>query len=169
MAAGIKRRQLIQELLFDGYTQDQIATKLNVSERTVRRDVKKIRESTERWLDDLFPKKMVHIFREGLEGIKKDMITLREMLEEELVKNNVTLRLKILNEISELRDQYFDLLHHTPMIWSLKQFIKKHQLKSTDGTPPPPVYGERYGFEYQEPSTEVQSYTDPHYENKFKN
>lgn len=164
-----KRKLQIQELLVEGYTQEKIAEKLNVSISTVERDVRKLMEGNQRWLDDLFPKKMVQIFREGLEGIKKDMMTLREMLEEEPVKNNVTLRLKILKSISELRCQYFELLNHTPLIWSIKQFVKKNQLKNNDGKPLSPVYGERFGFEYQEPSTKGQSYTDPYYENKFKN
>ena len=164
-----KRKLQVQELLVEGYTQEKIAEKLNVSISTVERDVRKLRGNTQRWLDELFPKKMVQIYREGLDGIQKDMMTLRDMLEEESVKTNIPLRLKILKDISELREQYYDLLHHTPMIWSLNQFIRKNQIKSNDGKPPSPVYGERYGYEYREPSNEVKSYTDPHYENKFKN
>ena len=124
-----KRKLQVQELLVEGYTQEKIAEKLNVSISTVERDVRKLRGNTQRWLDELFPKKMVQIYREGLDGIQKDMMTLRDMLEEESVKTNIPLRLKILKDISELREQYFELLHNTPMIWSVKQFVKKNQLK----------------------------------------
>jgi len=145
-----KRRLMVQELLIEGYTQEKIAEKLNVSISTVEREVRKLRESNERWLEDLFPKEMVHIFREGLEGIKKDMLTIREMLDEESVKNDVPLKLKILRSISELREKYLELFHHTPLVWSTRLFVKKNQLKRNDGKPNTPVYGERYGFESSE-------------------
>jgi len=141
---------MVQDLLIEGYTQEKIAEKLNVSISTVEREVRKLRESNERWLEDLFPKEMVHIFREGLEGIKKDMLTIREMLDEESVKNDVPLKLKILRSISELREKYLELFHHTPLVWSIRQFVKKNQLKRNDGKHNLPVYGERYGFESDE-------------------
>jgi len=145
-----KRRLMVQDLLLEGYTQVKIAEKLNVSISTVEDDVRKFRESNERWLEDLFPKKMVHVFREGLEGIKKDMLTLREMLDEESVKNDVPLKLKIIKSISELRGDYLQMLTKTPFVWSANLFVKKNELKRNDGKPNSPVYGERYGYESSE-------------------
>lgn len=145
-----KRRLMVQDLLIEGYTQVKIAEKLNVSISTVEDDVRKFRESNERWLEDLFPKKLVHIFREGLEGIKKDMLTLREMLDEESVKNDVPLKLKIIKSISELRGDYLQMLTKTPFVWSANLFVKKNELKRNDGKPNSPVYGERYGYESSE-------------------
>jgi len=145
-----KRRLMVQNLLLEGYTEEKISDKLNVSISTVERDVRKLRESNERWLEDLFPKQMVHVFREGLEGMKKDMLTLREMLEEESVKNDIPLKLKILRSISELRVKYLELFHQTPLVWSVNLFAKKNKLKRNDGKPNTPVYGERYGYESSE-------------------
>lgn len=145
-----KRRLMVQDLLLEGYTQVKIAEKLNVSISTVEDDVRKFREGNERWLEDLFPKKMVHVFREGLEGIKKDMLTLREMLDEESVKNDVPLKLKIIKSISELRGDYLQMLTKTPFVWSANLFVKKNELKRNDGKPNSPVYGERYGYESSE-------------------
>jgi len=145
-----KRRLMVQELLFEGYTQEKIAEKLNVSISTVEREVRKIRKSDERWLDDIFPNKMISLVRETLEGVKKDMMSLRERLNDDEVKNDVSLTIKILKAISELRHDYFELLTHTPWFWSLKLFAKKHNLKSNTGKPEKPVYGEIRGYEYSE-------------------
>jgi len=145
-----KRRLMVQDLLLEGYTQEKISEKLNVSISTVEKDVRKFRESNERWLDELFPKKFVHLFREGLEGIKKDMLSLREMLDEESVKNDVPLKIKILKSISELRADYLQMLTHTPLVWSTRLFVKKNKLKRNDGKPLSSVYGERFGYDSSE-------------------
>lgn len=150
MKGRTKRKLMVQDLLLDGYTQEKIADKLNVSISTVERDVRKFRESSERWLDDLFPKNMVHILREGLEGFQKDMITLREMLDEESVKKDVLLRLKILKSISELRKQYLLLVTKTPTVWSANKFVKDNGLKRNNGKPQRTVYGELKAYEYSE-------------------
>ncbi len=169
MTGGHKRRVSIQELLFDGYNQVQIATKLNVSERTVRRDVRKIRESDKRWLDEIFPNKMVSLVHETSEGVKKDIVFLREMLNKDNVKEDVSLTLKILKAISELRHDYFELITHTPLVWSLKQFAKRNNLKSQNSKSAKGIYGEIRGYEYEEASSQNQSYSEPLNENKFKN
>ena len=152
-----KRKLMVQDLLLDGYTQEKIAEKLNVSISTIERDVKKLRQSNERWLEELFPKNMVHIFREGLEGIRKDMLTIREMLDDESVKNDIPLKLKILKSISELREGYLEMLSQIPSVWSVNLFAKKNKLKRNDGKRNLPIYGELRGHEYNESPLEIKT------------
>jgi len=59
---------MVSELLIKGYTQEKISEKLNVCERTVRRDVRKIRDGSRYWLDDLAKSEFVYAYRELLEG-----------------------------------------------------------------------------------------------------
>ena len=125
---------MVQELLFLGYTQDRIAQKLNISIRTVAREIKKIRDSSKTWMDNLANTSFIHEYRETLEGIKLDMMYLRETLDEESVKSDIHLRLDILKQISSLRHNYGELLHKGPMVWSIEKVLTK---KNSDLIPTP--------------------------------
>lgn len=126
-----KQRQAILNLLFAGYTQERIAKKLNISVRTVSRHVRKIREGSKTWMDDLAFKSFVHLYRESLEGIQYNIMYLRDMLDEESTKSDNHLRLKIIKQISDLQYKQGELLHKGPMVWSIDKVIKKKEAGST--------------------------------------
>ncbi|MEC4848723.1 MAG: helix-turn-helix domain-containing protein [Nitrosarchaeum sp.] len=126
MKAKTRRRAEIEELLLCGYSQQKIADKLNISESTVYRTVKKIRDSSAKWLSDLAEKDIAHIVRETLEGLKSDLMKLTDMLEDHTVKNDIKLQLQIRKEISAVRLEYLKQITNVPMAWSLENFTKKY-------------------------------------------
>lgn len=121
-----QRRLQVQELLLNGYKQQKIAEKLNISLSTVERTVKKIREGSKQWLTNLAEKDIAHIAREGLEGLQQDMMRLCEMLEDPAVKNDIKLQLQIRKEITSVRKEWLKQITNLPMAWSLDIFTKKY-------------------------------------------
>ena len=88
-----KRNLEIQNLVLSGYTQERIADKLNISVSTVARAVKKMRNSSKQWLQNLAEKDYANIYREALEGFQQDLMNLNDMLEDPQVQKNVKLQL----------------------------------------------------------------------------
>lgn len=121
-----KYKMEIQELTLCGYTQDQIAKKLNISISTVKRTLRKLRESSSQWLTNLAERDMANIFRESLEGFKQDMMRLNELLEDPSVENDIKLQLQIRKEINHIRSKYLEHLLRGPMVWSMAVFTKKY-------------------------------------------
>ena len=66
MSDKLKRRVKVQELLFSGFSIDKIAEKLQVSSKTISRDVKWVRENNKNWLEDLAETGFAQEFRETL-------------------------------------------------------------------------------------------------------
>ena len=125
-----QRRLQVQELLLNGFTQERISEKLNISISTVARTVKKIREGSAQWLTNLAEKDIAHIVRETLEGLKLDLMKLNDMLEDSSVKNDIKLQLQIRKEITAVRSEYLKQLTNMPMAWSLDVFTKKYAPES---------------------------------------
>ncbi len=130
MACKDKRRLQVQELLLNGFTQERISEKLNISLSTTARTVKKIREGSTQWLTNLAEKDIAHIVRETLEGLKQDLMKLNDMLEDPAVKNDIKLQLQIRKEITAVRSEYLKQLTNMPMAWSLENFTKKYSPES---------------------------------------
>lgn len=116
----------IQEMTISGYTQEKIAEKLNISISTVSRTMRKIRESSSKWLENLAERDLANIYRESLEGLRQDMMRLNELLEEPSVKTDIKLQLQIRKEITVTRSEYMKQLTNFPMLWSLEIFTKKY-------------------------------------------
>ncbi len=133
-----QRRLQVQELLLNGFTQERISEKLNISISTVARTVKKIREGSAQWLTNLAEKDIAHIVRESLEGLKLDLMKLNDMLEDSAVKNDIKLQLQIRKEITAVRSEYLKQLTNMPMAWSLENFTKKF---ATESMPQPTMTG----------------------------
>ncbi len=127
MKEKTRRRIEIEELLLCGYSQQKIAQKLNISESSVYRTVKKIRDSNTQWLSDLAEKNLANVFRESLEGLRHDIMKLNELLEKPEVKNDIKLQVQIIKEISAIRTQYNKQLVQTPMVWSLEALTKRQK------------------------------------------
>ena len=121
-----QRRLQVQDLLLNGFTQERISEKLNISISTTARTVKKIREGSAQWLTNLAEKDIAHIVRETLEGLKLDLMKLNDMLEDPVAKNDIKLQLQIRKEITAVRAEYLKQLTNMPMAWSLEKFTKKY-------------------------------------------
>lgn len=126
MTCREQRRLQVQELLLNGFTQERISEKLNISISTVARTVKKIREGSAQWLTNLAEKDIAHIVRESLEGLKLDLMKLNDMLEDPAVKNDIKLQLQIRKEITAVRSEYLKQITNVPMAWALENFTKKY-------------------------------------------
>ena len=133
-----QRRFEVQELLLNGFTQEKIAEKLNISISTVARSVKKIREGSNQWLTNLAEKDIAHIFRESLEGLKQDLMKLNDLLDDPSVKNDIKLQLQIIKGITAVRSEYLKQLTSAPMVWSLDVFTRKY---SPETMPQPTMKG----------------------------
>ena len=121
----LKRRRKVQELLVIGYPQEKIAEKVGTSIRNVQRDVEWLRKENEQWFEDLAKKNFASVFKEALEGWKYDIVRLEEMLDDDEVKQDKYLQLKIIKTASELREKYTKNLAQFPSGWSLDALIKK--------------------------------------------
>jgi transposase len=119
----LERRLQVQELLFSGYSQEKISQKLEISTKTVSRDIQWIRDNNQNWLEDLAQRGFVQEFRETLEGYKQDIMRLQEMQENCTDEN---LRLKIIKTISDIRSKYAQQFASFPVVWALDVFVKKN-------------------------------------------
>lgn len=121
-----KRRLAVLELALGGYTQQKIAQKLNISTSTVFRELQRIRKSSEHWLENIAAQDLPHIIREGIEGLRQDMMGLTELLDDPQVKSNPDLQLRIRKQITHVRNNYVTQLVGIPMGWSLEVLRKKY-------------------------------------------
>lgn len=125
----LKRRLQVQELLFSGFTHEKISQKLEISTKTVTRDIQWIRENSQNWLEDLAGTNYAHIFRETLEGYKQDIMRLYEMLEKCEDDNT---KIRIIKTISDLRYRYTEQLGKFPAVWAMDVFVLKNSPHSIE-------------------------------------
>jgi IS30 family transposase len=131
-----QRRLAVQELHLCGYTYGAIAQRLGISKSTVQRTIEKIRKSSSRWLENLAEKDLANIYREGLEGLRQDLMRLNELLEHPSVKDKPELQLQIIKQMTVVRAKYNTQLVSTPVAWSLELCYKKYK---PDSLPQPPL------------------------------
>ncbi len=94
------RRQKVWDLMLQGFTQEQIAEKLDVSTKTISRDAIEIKKDSIRWLDTLTRGQIQMYHRsnfETIERVSKELWQLFETTEDDKLK------VKILKTISENR------------------------------------------------------------------
>jgi len=138
MSDKLKRRVKAQELLFSGYSIEKIAEKLEVSPKTISRDVKWIRDNNKNWLEDLAEKGFAQEFRETLEGYKQDIMRLQEMQEECKDQN---LRLKIIKTITDIRFKYAQQFAQFPAVWAMQVFVNKNNPQTIEQPTLPSLLG----------------------------
>ncbi len=119
------RKEIIHNLLIQGYSQERIAEKLNISPKIVKRDIYKIREGDKQWFENLAKGEFLSKYRETLDVCDDQLIKLYEVLEKASVKNDPNLELKIITQISKVNHSRGELLHKGPMVWSLTGLLNK--------------------------------------------
>lgn len=122
----LERRLQVQELLFSGYSNKMISKKLDISTKTVSRDIQWIRDNNQNWLEDLAQNGFAQEFREIIEGYKQDIMRLQEM-QEKCTDDN--LRLKIIRTITDTRRKYIEQFAQFPVIWAMDVFVKKNNIQ----------------------------------------
>lgn len=129
-------RLAVQELLLCGYSYEIISQRLGISVSTVGRIIKKIRQSSSHWLENLAEKDLANVYREGLEGLRQDLMRLNELLVHPSIKDKPELQLQIIKQMTVVRSEYTNQLKNTPVIWSLELCYKKYK---PDSLPQPPL------------------------------
>ncbi len=125
----LERRLQVQELPFSGYSYEKISQKLEISTKTVARDIKWIRNNNKNWLEELAENGFAQEFRETIEGYKQDIMRLQEM-QENCTEDN--LRLKIIKAITDTRRKYIEQFSQFPMVWAMNVFVKKNNPQSIE-------------------------------------
>jgi len=138
MSKIIKRRMKVEELLFSGYGNEKISEKLGISTKTVRRDIKWIRQNNKNWLEDVANFGFIQEFRESLEGYKQDIIRLYEMLEQ--CKDDNT-KIKLIKAISDVRYRYTEQFARFPAVWAMDVFVQKNNPHSIEQPTLPSLSG----------------------------
>jgi len=95
-----ERKRQVWNLVLQGYTQQQIAEKFNVSLKTISRDFHELKKESAEWMETL-PKGQLQMYHksnfEVFEKVNMELWKLYEQTEDEKLK------LKILNTIAEKR------------------------------------------------------------------
>jgi len=107
------RRIEVWDLLMQGFTQQQIADKLDVSLKTISRDIKEIKKESVQWMESL-PKGEIQMQYRSINE------TLGRIIQElwKMYDNNEDNKLKItiLNSIAQKRKQLADIMNPKLML-----------------------------------------------------
>jgi len=107
------RKQKVWDLTLQGFTQEEIAEKLDVSTKTISRDAKEIKKDSIRWMDTL-PRGQIQMYHrsnfETIERVTKELWQLYE------TTNDDKLKVKILKTITENRKTHASLLDRSDLM-----------------------------------------------------
>jgi len=107
------RKQKVWDLTLQGFTQEEIAGKLDVSTKTISRDAKEIKKDSIRWMDTL-PRGQIQMYHrsnfETIERVIKELWQLFETTEDDKLK------IKILKTISENRKIHANLMGRSDLV-----------------------------------------------------
>ena len=84
-----ERREKVNYLLIKGATEKTIAKQLGVSERTITRDVKFIREQASTWVDDLGKEGAIYECKLALDKLKDSELELNRIIQK--LKDSTTI------------------------------------------------------------------------------
>ena len=107
------RQQKVWDLMLQGFTQEEIAEKLDVSTKTISRDANEIKKDSIRWMDTL-PRGQIQMYHrsnfETIERVIKELWKLFESTKDEKLK------VKILKTIADNRKTHASLLERSDLM-----------------------------------------------------
>jgi len=107
------RKQKVWDLTLQGFTQEEISEKLDVSTKTISRDAKEIKKDSIRWMDTL-PRGQIQMYhRSNFETIERVIKELWQLYE---TTNDDKLKVKILKTITENRKTHANLLERSDLM-----------------------------------------------------
>jgi len=107
------RKQKVWDLTLQGFTQEEIAEKLDVSTKTISRDAKEIKKDSIRWMDTL-PRGQIQMYhRSNFETIERVIKELWKLFE---TTNDDKLKVKILKTIADNRKTHASLLESSDLM-----------------------------------------------------
>ncbi len=102
-----ERKRKVWELVLQGFTQQQIAEKFDLSLKTISRDIQELKKESAEWMESL-PKGQIQMYHKSnfeiIDKVTKELWNLYEKTEDEKLK------LKVLNTIAEKRKLHANLL-----------------------------------------------------------
>lgn len=113
MSQREKRLRKVSYLLLKGYNESEIAKQLQVSRRTVVRDVLQLKQDADKWLDDLVAQGYIFEVKQSLDFFRTLRTELFEMLEN---SQNVNEKLKIMKGLGEIFGTYFSITSAAPKL-----------------------------------------------------
>jgi len=108
-----ERKRQVWQLMLQGYTQQQIAEKFDVSLKTISRDFQEIKKDSVRWMDNLTKGQIQMYHRSNFETIEKVTKELWELHEN---TDDEKLKVKILKTIVENRRLHSNMLQHSDLL-----------------------------------------------------
>ena len=113
-----ERRRQIASLLSKSMTETQIANELGVNQSTISRDVKVLKEMSQRFIYDLAKSDLAYYYKQSIDGIEEAKKESWKIYNDELVPvKEKLLALKIIIQSNEAR---FKLLSEGPSVLAIK-------------------------------------------------
>jgi predicted transcriptional regulator len=126
-----ERRRQVASLLSKSVTETQIAKQLNVDQSTISRDVKVLKEISQRFVYDLAKSDLAYYYKQSTDGIEEAKKELWKIFHDEIVPvKEKLLALKIIIQSNEAR---FKLLSEGPSVLAIKSLEDRlNKIESSD-------------------------------------
>lgn len=124
----LERRDRVDELLSQGWTEKKIAEKLNVSYATLLRDVKFLKEQALQWVDDMAKTEFIFEVKKSVGELDNLKTRLYGYLDD--AKTDVETKLKISRELREILNLKLDTLGAGPALQGMKRVINRFGMSS---------------------------------------
>jgi DNA-binding transcriptional ArsR family regulator len=113
-----ERRRQVASLLSKSMTETQIANRLGVDQSTISRDVKVLKEMSQRFVYDLAKSDLAYYYKQSIDGIEEAKKESWKIFHDELVP--VREKLLALKIIIQSNDARFKLLSEGPSVLAIK-------------------------------------------------
>lgn len=122
----LERREKVSYLLTQGQNETEIGKILQVSRRTVVRDVSFLKEASQRWLDDLIKAGFVFEAKLALEKLRDNEIRLRKLLKFSLEPLD---EMKIIRQLDNNIISQLQMLVEGPTLYGMKKAMSAQDQK----------------------------------------
>jgi IS30 family transposase len=118
-----ERRRKVSSLLAQSMTENEIAQELGVDQSTISRDIKVLKEQSQRFVYDLAKSDLAFYYKQCIDGIEEVRRKAWEMLRNNsLIEKDNLSALKVIKECNEAK---FSLLKDGPSVMNLKSLEER--------------------------------------------
>ncbi|HEX5977698.1 MAG TPA: HTH domain-containing protein [Nitrososphaeraceae archaeon] len=115
-----ERRRKVASLLAQSFTEEQIAQQLNVNQSTISRDIKVLKQLSQRFVYDLAKSDLAYCYKQCIDGIEEVKRKAWEAYRSDDASLKPKDRLLALKLIKECEEAKFTLFKDGPSIMNLK-------------------------------------------------
>jgi hypothetical protein len=126
-----QRREKISLFLVKGVPETQMAELLKCSRATVVRDVRRLKDMAQSWLDGLAKDGFIFEYRLTLDKIRDHELELQRLL---LKSTSTAEKIQILKALDDNAKLYLELLAETPTVHAYRRAVQKMEQKSVSST-----------------------------------